>query len=519
MKKLLYIIVIALFFFLVLAPLLSIFIGSFIKNGHFSIENYARIFTGKTLNLLLFSILLAATVSLASTTIGGLIAFFVVKTDVTFRNSFKFLLLIPLFLSPYIIAVSWVDFFVLLGVGTDFIYSPAGVVFVLSFIFAPLSMLVISSGLTNISSGLEEAGLMMTSRFKTILKIILPLIKPSIITSLILVFVLSISEFSVPAFLSVNVFVTEIFVQFSAFYRHEAAVANSLVLISMCVFLLMLEKFYLADAPFLTVSSKAQRIKITELNRCKIPVVFFLAGYLTISVIIPIVVLIIQAFQTGAAALGKALKLLAPTIAGSIFYAGVGALLLVLFGFVFAWMTEREKIRPINTILLFVFGVPSTVLGIALIKFFNTPVLSGIYTSFGIIIFGYLGRFIFIVEKLIANALKQIPDSFDESAQMMGAGFFVRLRKILLPLVLPALFGAFVIGFLLCLAELGTTILVYPPGVSVMPIKVYTIMANAPQGLTSAMSLVVLMITFAGLALLFVGYRFLNGWTKKRCSF
>ncbi len=55
-----------------------------------------------------------------------------------------------------------------------------------------------------------------------------------------------------------------------------------------------------------------------------------------------------------------------------------------------------------------------------------------------------------------------------------------------------------------------TTILVYPPGTSVAPIKVYTIMANAPQSLTSAMSLIVLMITLVVLIFLVAGHKILT---------
>ncbi len=119
------------------------------------------------------------------------------------------------------------------------------------------------------------------------------------------------------------------------------------------------------------------------------------------------------------------------------------------------------------------------------------------------------GRFIFIAEKLIANAIKQIPLSFEESAKLIGANFFIRIKKILFPLISDGLFGAFLIGFIFCLGELGTTILVYPPGTSLMPIKVYTIMANAPQSLTSAMSLIVLLITVIALIFLFAGHRIL----------
>jgi len=507
MKKYLYFITTVLFFLVVLLPILSVFTGSFVKNGSFSLDNYSEIFKGRTLALLLTSIIMAGTISFISTVIGGVVAFLLTKTDFPFKNIFKIAFLIPLFLSPYILAVSWVDFFIMLDRGKSFIYSLPGVIFVLSLIFAPLSMLVISSGFTNINSRLEEAGLMITTSSKMFIKIILPLIKPSIITSFILVFVLAISEFSVPAFLSVNVFITEIFTQFSAFYRHDLAIANSIVLITICVSLLMFEKIHLSNASFISISPKAHQIKIKKLKKSKYPVVFIHLVYISISVLVPVVVLSLQAFKSDGAVFAQAFTLLLPIIGDSIFYAASGSILLIIFGFVFAYMSERDKVKPINGILLITFGIPSTVFGIALIKFFNTPVLNGIYSSFWIIIIGYLGRFIFVAEKLIANTIRQIPRSFEENAQLVGANFLLRLWKIVLPLVFPGIFAAFLIGFLFCLGELGTTILVYPPGTSVMPIKIYTIMANAPQTLTSAMSLIVLMITLISLAGLFIGHK------------
>jgi len=69
------------------------------------------------------------------------------------------------------------------------------------------------------------------------------------------------------------------------------------------------------------------------------------------------------------------------------------------------------------------------------------------------------------------------------------------MTGIFLPLILPTLFAAFLVSFIFSLGELGTTIMVYPPGTEIMPIKVFTIMANAPQSLTSAMTLIVLIIT------------------------
>jgi ABC-type Fe3+ transport system permease subunit len=229
--------------------------------------------------------------------------------------------------------------------------------------------------------------------------------------------------------------------------------------------------------------------------------------YLFFSIITPVVMLSMQSFDAGWAYFFQAINLLLPNIINSLLYATMGAFVLLLFGFVFAYISVKEKVKWVDILLLIIFAVPSTVLGIGLIKFFNTPNFDVIYSSFWIIIIAYLGKFVFISHKLIGNALMQIPNSLEESAEVLGAGFFKRMQKIVLPLIADKLFMVFIIGFIFSLGELGATILVYPAGSAVMGIKLYTIMANAPQGLVSAMSLVILLVTVLSIGSIMFLYR------------
>ena len=456
---------------------------------------------------MLKSLELAFFVATISTILGGFFAFFLTKTNLPFKNIFKILFLAPLFLSPYILTLSWVDFFVYFNQGKAFIYSFWGVVFILSLVFTPLSILVISSGLSNINAKLEEAGLMLTSYPNVVLKIIFPMVKPAIFSSFILVFVLALSEFSVPAFLSVKVLTTEIFTQFSAFYNYALALTNSMILVAIAIVLLLTERFYLSNSSFLSIGTKSHQSKIVELNRGRYLIIIVHLFYLFGAIFTPIIVLTMQTFEGGTESFFKAIELLSPNIIDSLFYATIGALGLLFFGSIFAYISVREDIKMVDTMLLILFGVPSTVLGIGLIKFFNTPSLDFIYGSFWIIIIAYLGKFIFISHKLISNALLQIPKSIEESAEIMGAGFFMRMRTIILPLIADKLFIIFIIGFIFCLGELGATIVVYPAGSALMGIKLYTIMANAPQSLISAMSLVILLVTILVVGGLLTLYR------------
>ncbi len=486
-------------------PVIYTFIRFLFVDGSF-FSNVQLINTDVFL-LLLKSSAIAASIAFFSTLTGTVLGFVLYKTNIKFRNFFRLSLLIPLFISPYILAVAWKDFFYLFFNNANFISSYVGVILVLSLIFTPLSMLIIGSALSNINSQLEEAGTVITNLRRVIFKITLPLIKPSLITSFILVFIFSISEFSVPAFFGVKVTTTEIFTQFSAFYNYSLAVLQSSLLIIICVLLLFAERKQIANAPFLSVGSKGTDTKIYNLKNKSGLGLLFLFGWLIISVIFPFVILLIQSFKTGTSKIVQAFELLIPTIGDSIGLAFLAALIIVFIGFVAAYFSEKQtsvKIsKSFDWLLLIVFAIPSIILGISLIKFYNHPALDFIYSSYAIILIAYVGKFSFIATKLIGNSIKQIPVSLDEAAQIEGITLFSRLQKILIPLIMPSLFVSFVISFIFCFSELGTSIMLYPPGTELMPIKVFTIMANAPQALTSSMTLIVFSLTLLIIAVFY----------------
>jgi len=486
----LYIVTYALFVFFIVVPVIYTFITAvFSSDGVFLLQKQTYLLLSK-------SILISSITAFFSTGLGTVLGFIIYKTNVKYRHFFKLALLIPLFISPYIMAVAWKDLLFLLFNANSLMLSYVGLVGVMTIVFVPISMLIVGSALSNIDSQLEESALVITDLKNVIIKIILPLIKPALFTSFILVFIFSISEFSVPVYFGVKVFTTEIFTQFSAFYNHSLAIMQSLLLVVICVLLLYSEHKYISDAPFLSIGSKGSNSKLFDsekLNNIGLP---FLIVYFGISILSPVFILLFQSLNGGALVIIHAFDLLLPTIVNSVLLALVGAFIIVFIGFISAFYSiKNENAKVFNWLLLLIFAIPSTVYGISLIKFYNQPTLDIIYSSYAIILIAYIGKFSFISSKLIANAINQIPSNLDEIAQIQGVKAFSRICKILLPLILPSLFAAFIISFVFSLGELGTTIMVYPPGMEIMPIKVFTLMANVPQSLVSAMSLIVLTLT------------------------
>ncbi|NOX46154.1 MAG: iron ABC transporter permease [Chlorobi bacterium] len=499
----------------VLLPLVSLVFSSLFVEGEFTLANFSGVFQRSILLSILNSVIISTLVSLISVVVGCCFAFLFTKTDLPFKKTLFFLLLLPLLLPPYIVTVAWTDVWLFLGISKKLVYGLPAVVFILSTIYVPLATFIISGSLKNISASIEEAGLMMTDYKILFLEIILPLIRPALFSSFILIFILTISEFAVPAYLSVNVFTTEIFTQFTAFYNYSSAISYALILTAICLLLILPENYYLSQAPFVSFGKKSFRQLTISLKNKSIWLIIGFA-YIIFVVFLPITMLVAQWLSSDNISFFGIVELLLPALKDSLLLSFLGAMLVTFLGFSFALMSVKYKIKAIDSILLFVFAIPAIVTGIALVKFYNTPMLNFVYGTSLIIIVAFVARFLFVSQKIISGGLLQIPDSFREAAILMGASPFYTFRKITFPLLADALFTSFFVILIFCVAELTTVIMVYPPGTSLLPVRIFTLMANAPQATISGMCLVALLFTLSLVAIMMGGRKILIDQQWKR---
>jgi iron(III) transport system permease protein len=136
------------------------------------------------------------------------------------------------------------------------------------------------------------------------------------------------------------------------------------------------------------------------------------------------------------------------------------------------------------------FSVPSTIVGVGLIAFWNRPgVLGTLYGTDAMLLFAYLARFLPVAVLGIAAACQHVPISHEEAASTAGAGWIRTMTHIVVPQVSPALVAMWVVIFVLAFGELGASILVAPPGEATLPIRIYTLIANAPPAQVAALAL------------------------------
>ena len=470
-----------------LLPVGLIFFSTFFVDGSFSLSAYSSLFGNSMLiKSLGNSVVLALTVAALTTAAGVGLGVLLGKTDIWLGRSFAVLLSIPLLIPPYILAFAYADLF------GEWFFGFWGVVFVLFGIYLPIPLLLTMFYMRQIDPALEEAGLLVSGWREVFVGITLPLIKPAVLFAFLLVFILTFGEYSVANFLRYPVFSTQSFVYFAAFYDFKAAAVAAFPIILVVAVAVMLAHLWRKKNRFMSTNmSRQQKI---ELGKWK-PVCFtLLAGMTGVLVMLPLMLLVQKsgdidifwdAFQKAKDPLFRSLLLSA-----------LGATFLILFGFVSAYIIEQKLFvwwKWFDGSILFLFALPSTLLGIALILLWNTPYTNFIYTTPLIILFGYVGKYLALSSKVTEAGLSQIPQSFTEAAQLNGAGWYQVLWYILLPLSKEILLLAWGIGFIFTLREDTLSMLLYPPGMDTLPVYIFTQMANGAPALIASYCL--LMVT------------------------
>ncbi len=181
------------------------------------------------------------------------------------------------------------------------------------------------------------------------------------------------------------------------------------------------------------------------------------------------------------------------TGANTLVYAvGAGAIATAL-GLALAFCVGRSRrLRTISLALcLMLFALPPALGALGIIQVaaeapaWTRPVLRSRLTvclALGL-------RFFPVAAVLGLRAWGSMPASWALAAGIHGVPLGSYLRKVVVPFLLPA--GAVIVLLvaLLATAEIGTVLLVHPPGEASLPLAIFTVMANAPQSLVASLCL------------------------------
>src|SRR5262245_55575188 len=478
--------------------------------GGGAVRNYSRLFAeSRQRQLMLNSALLGAGASLLATLIGAPLGLLFARARFPLKRLFRIALVTPLVIPPYILALAWTYIGGSSGIVTqlfgrdlpsELTYSLTGAVVVLGAGFYPLAMLASEAAARRVDGRLEEAALLVASRWRVFRRITLPLIAPSVVAAALIIFVLAISEFGAPGLLRVNVYTTEVFTAFSALYDFGAATALAIPLLAMALVAGAAARFVIGER--LLVTRRGARSGLMPLAEHKSIVVALVLLVIALCVLAPLVALAREAGQMQRIISATARSRTA--ISNSLWLAVIGATIITMLGALLGHGRARARTRLrglADLAMIVIFAVPSTVAGVGLIGLWNRPGLA-VYGTQAMVVMAYLARFVPVAALILAASVRQVPVSLEEAAELSGAGWLRVFTRVVLPQIKPGIAAAWVVAFIFAFGELGATVLVAPPGESTLPVRIYTLIANTSSSEVAALALMQVCVILAPLTLL-----------------
>ena len=131
-------------------------------------------------------------------------------------------------------------------------------------------------------------------------------------------------------------------------------------------------------------------------------------------------------------------------------------------------------------------------IGIALIKVFNRPVLVAFYQSAGICLLALVIRYFALAWTAARHAVASVDADLVDAARLEGASGWQMFRLVVWPQIAPQMLAAWYVVYLLCLWDVESIVLVQPPGGETLALKIFNLLHYGYAAQVNALCLVLL---------------------------
>lgn len=432
----------------------------------------------------------------AGTTLMGL-AFALIFTRTAFpaKKLLRVLSILPIITPPFVIGLALILLFGRSGTITEFfayafgmektrwLYGFWGVWFAQMLSFTPIAFLVLIGVVEGISPSMEEASQTLdANRWQTFRYVSLPLMRPGLANAFLLGFIESVADFGNPLVLggNFNVLSTEIYFAIVGTVADPAKAAIlSMVLLSLTLTAFVVQRKWLGKKNYATVTGKADSGRHAALNpglrwACYLVALPWAAFTMVLYALIIFGSFVklwgynhtltfehyTRAFgiviRNGVHFTGAAWDSYFTTLT----IAAIAAPLTAAVGLATAYLLVRQKFTgkeafEFSTMLSF--AIPGTVIGVAYVMAFNFPPIELTGTGLVLVVVFVFRNMPVGVRGGIA-AMSQLDKSLDEASVMLGANSATTLRRVILPLMGPAILAALTYSFVRAITSVSAVI-------------------------------------------------------------
>ena len=491
---------------------------------------------GVAWNTLYLALLTAA----GTTVLGTLIALLAERGDRRLQKPLQGLALLPIITPPFVVGLGLILLFgraglvnqaleALFGVTPSrWFYGVFGIWLAQLFAFTPIAFMIMRGVVQGVSPSLEEAAqTLRASRWQTFRTVTLPLLKPGLANAFLVGFIESMADFGNPIVVGGQyaVLSTEIFFAIvGAQYDQGRAASLSLVLTLFALAVFALQRRLLGRASYTTLTGKGDAgvamalpaglgrvvvgVTLPWLAFTVVVYVFaFVGGFVKTwgRDYTPTLAHLRTAFDVqwgdyGLVWAGTAWNSLFTTVK----LAGLAAPVCAGLGLLVAWLLARTQFRGQGAFefgALLAFAIPGTVLGVSYILAFNVPPFELTGTAF-IIVLCFVFRNLPVGVRAGTAAFKQIDKSLDEASTLLHASTATTLRRVVLPLLKPALVAALVYSFVRAMTTVSAVIFLVTAETELATTYIIGRVGNGDYGVALAYCTVLMILMTLAIALI-----------------
>ena len=494
-----------------------------------TLYNFARFFSKPYYyQTLIRSIVVCSATVLTTTIIGVPIAYVMTRYNIAGKQLLHIFIIMSLMSPPFIGAYSWIllmgrnglvaKLFKLVGMTAPTIYGRGGIIFVFTLHLFPYIYLYTSGAMNSIDASLEEAAENLgMNKLKRIWTVTLPVILPSILAGCVMVFMTALADFGTPMLLGEGYTVLPVLVYNE--YMSESAVnpymasALSVIIVACSLLVLTFQKLVIDKRNYQMSSLRPpQETQLHGWKRFAVSLPIYIVVFLAF---LPQIVVVCQSFvERSFSGMVKGINLnnyrailsrLGTNIRNTYVFSLVAIVFIIIMGILVSYILVRKKGKVaslIDTLIMFPYVIPGSVLGIGLIVAFNRKPMILVGTS-AIMIISYVVRKLPYTVRSGSAFLYQMDPSVEEASINLGVSPMKTFFTVTARMMLPGIMSGAVLSWITCINELSSSIMLYSGKTSTIAVAIYQEVTRMSDGTAGALATILTVTTIISLLIVF----------------
>lgn len=525
-------ILLALFLLFVIYPIGMLIVKSLFVGGKVDLSYFVKFFSKKYYWVTLVNSFKVTVLStLLACLIGVPMAYLLRSVKIRGSEFLNILIVISYLSPPFIGAYAWIQLLgrngfitrilnALFHVKLHGIYGFAGIVLVFSLQSFPLIYMYVSGAMKNLDNSLNEAAESLgCNAFQRVTKVIFPLVLPSLLAGMLLVFMRVFSDFGTPMIIGegYKTFPVMLYTQFMGEVGTNDGFAATMCVIVIVIALMFFFIQKLLGQKFTYSMTALKPMQAQEAEGWR-KVCAHLAVYLvTLVAALPQITVIITSFIgtingslfTGEFTLDNYRNIFSKgnTVAiRNTYLFGLEAIVVVIVcGILISYLSVRKKntlTGVLDVLTMFPYIIPGSVLGISFLYAFNGPpfLLGG--TVIIMIIALSIRRMPYTIRSSTA-IIGQISPSIEEASISLGASQVKTFLQITVPMMLPGVLSGAIMSWITLISELSSSVILYTSRTSTLTVAIYSEVIRSNFGNAAAYSTILTLTSIVSLLIFF----------------